>query len=805
MNSTQPQPNKFTYPLEIRGVETDVLFNTPDGWLQTNIKYGRSKQYGGVIRSLTLPIKYVNTGASLVRREFYKYGQLARVNQRILKNNPLTYQDEQFFFGKLDFSKWSDEPTGVGVNLIENNINTQVAAYGDQQYLIPLTVNPTQRTAWINSRGYDPMVDLLLTPLQLQEQADIIFSTSPDFRMNAFFQLGIADYQQMSINPSVKETGFLWQGPPNFVNNNQWFFVAQTDTKIRISSPFDPITGLPITGGVQTSINGPSGGGTGQYEFNIYNQNGTLLKTLATSPAVTTTVEFTFEFDFSLSVAKGDMLFFYIKNILNPTLDNGTGHGVNMQGGSMRLTYYTSTPASHCQALRPEYVFDYLVQQMNGTDLPSVTTQSRLLTKGGPLYQACITCSNAIQTSQAATIYQAGDSLQYGDLYKVFGGDISYWDTNGVVTIYHPGQIFKAILPHNTFTTDPDQDGFVQQENNNPQLLLSYNTLFKAFYGVMGAQLGVGLDPTNLDSAGAPKYCMEDLRYFYRATPKNATSNQATLDLGINIDIKSPRLEVAEDLLINGIKGGYSNPQLTALNSGREFNAGVTYGTKITTTSNVLDITSPINGSSYAIEEKRIQPGFNQPSSGLSGTFYLNSAASRSDNDNHFVYVRPDAEMGGWYQPLTVADGCLSYSGVSGDVYNWPLSPMQNVLRGSNYLASIFDKMQGYTIYLTGADKNTSMVTVDLNGRRVSEGDVINVSDLGAQIFLPYYDNITTGLQFNAEQMLSINPFGEVWYMYRGINWKSFINMVSVDCGSNSPQGIKCLLGVGNDLSLRVF
>jgi hypothetical protein len=796
MNSNQPQPNKFTYPLEIRGVETDVLFNTPDGWLQTNIKYGRSKQYGGVIRALTMPIKYVNTGASLVRKEFYKYAQLSRVNQRILKNDPLTFVDEELFFGKLDFSKWSDTPTGVSLNLIENNINTQIAAYGDQQYIIPLTVNPTQRAAWIASRGYDPMVDILLTPLQLQETADLIFNANPDFRMNAFFAISIADYQQMSVNPSIQATNFLFQAPPVF--SNDFFHIARTDTKIRISSPLDPVTGLPIAGGIQTLVNGPSGGGTGQYEFNIYNQAGTLLKTLATSPAVIHTTPFNFQFDFSLEVSAGDKLYFYIKNILNPTLED-IGHGVQISSGSMRLTYYTSTPATYCQALRPNYIFDYLVQQMNGTDMPAVVTQSRLL--DGPLYQACITCSNAIQTSQVSTIYQAGESLQYGDEYKVFGGVIHYWNSDGVATNYNPGDIFKAFLPHDTFTTDPDQDGFVQQQNNNPQILLSYNTFFKAIRGVMGAQLGTGLDPTN-----ANKYCMEDLRYFYRPTAKSATPNQAALDLGINIDINSPNLQVAEDLIVNGIKGGYANPQLTALNGGKEVNAGVVYGTKITTTSNILDITCPINASPYAIEEKRIQPGFNQPSSGLSGSFYLNSAASRSDNDNHFVWVKPNSEPEQtYYQPLTVAEGCLSYSGVDAGCYNWPLSPMQNLQRGSNYLASIFDKMQGYTIYLTGADKNTSMITVDLNGRRVAEGEVVNISDLGAQIFLPYYDLITTGMQFNAERMLSVNPFGEVWYMYRGINWKSFIQDVSVDCGSNSPQGIKVLLAPSNDLTLREF
>src|SRR5665213_874991 len=106
MNPNQPQPNKFKYTLDIRQVEEDVLFTSPDGWLQSNIKYVRSKLYGGVVRSFTLPIKYVERGAVLVRREFYKYGLLARVNQYIYESDPATWLYMQLFFGKLDFSTW---------------------------------------------------------------------------------------------------------------------------------------------------------------------------------------------------------------------------------------------------------------------------------------------------------------------------------------------------------------------------------------------------------------------------------------------------------------------------------------------------------------------------------------------------------------------------------------------------------------------------------------------------------------------------------------------------------------------------
>jgi hypothetical protein len=87
----------------------------------------------------------------------------------------------------------------------------------------------------------------------------------------------------------------------------------------------------------------------------------------------------------------------------------------------------------------------------------------------------------------------------------------------------------------------------------------------------------------------------------------------------------------------------------------------------------------------------------------------------------------------------------------------------------------------------------------------VGELQRVNISDLGVQIFLPYYDTVTTGFKFNAEEMLRINPFGEIWYLYRGVNWKAFIQDVTIDCGQNTTQSLKGLLTPDNDLSLWVF
>lgn len=797
------QPKKFKYTLDIRGVEEETLFNAPEGWLQTNIKYARSKIYGGVIRSLTLPMKFVFKGAFLLRREWYTSALMAKVNLFIYQLDPNTWKYYQLYFGRLDFSKCTDENTGFTVNATEKNINVQVDAFSDVEYQIPLTVSSANRTAWKAKTGVYPDVDILLTPIKLQETADIIFSTSPDFRMNAFFQLAVAGNTQLSVNNSVANTGFLADpiATHDFTNDNNYFFIARTDTNIRFNTARDPITGALLTGTILTSINGPSGGGTGQYQFNIYNQTGTLLKTMAQSPGVIGTTEFQFQFDFSLKVNAGDKLYFYIINILDPTLEPGPGHGVNMQGGTMTMTYYTSTPASHAQGLRASYVFDSLVQQMNGPENPKVTTQSFLL--NGLLSQLAITCSNAILTSQLATIYQAGDNLQIGNTYQVYGdpstpGVVHYFNTAGAAVDFAgpigstAGQTFKAILDKPTFRNDPTTtDCYVQQISNNPVLIYSFNSFFKSIYGLMCGQAGVGLD------AGTGNYCLEDLRFFHRLGLK-------ALDLGKEIDInwkREPNLDVA----CNSIKVGYNDEQYDALNGSKEVCSFQEWTVPMVTPAKQVDFTSPTGAAPYSIEQIRILPGFGNPPAGTSANFYLNSAASKSDAKNWFVWLNALPDEGQTYYTPELVTGADTIAGVDPTYYNWKLSPKQCLLRGSGYLSSIFDKMGGYQLVLTNAPKNSSLLTI-VGGVRIAESDPVQIADLGPQIFLPYKWSVPTGLAFNAQQLLQLNPFGEVAFTdERGNKWRTFMNAVSVDDGVNSPQTFELSPVPGSDLSKLIF
>lgn len=124
------EPKKFQYTLDIRGVETEVLTNSPQEWLDTKVEYKRSDN--GIIRSLTLPFNFPFKAATLLRKEFYKYFLLARVNLKIAMLTPETWAYNDIYLGKVDFSQFKDNETGVTVNIKENTFAVKLDAYDKQ-------------------------------------------------------------------------------------------------------------------------------------------------------------------------------------------------------------------------------------------------------------------------------------------------------------------------------------------------------------------------------------------------------------------------------------------------------------------------------------------------------------------------------------------------------------------------------------------------------------------------------------------------------------------------------------------------
>lgn len=800
------QPNKFEFLINVGGLDEEVISQAPSNWLNTTIKYTRSKVYGGLFRGETAPITFVTKAAFILRKAYYTTGINSFVKNTVNLFNNSSWLYYNIFKGVLDFSTAIDTIASFTINAISDDFSVQLAANDSTTYAIPLDVPEA--------------INLELTPLALKEQADFIFNTTPDFRANSFFQISVVNNQQNSVNASVQNSGFLAQVPPVFDDTqNNFFYVARTNTNVKIS------------GAIQSSVN------SGHYQFNIYKTGGTLVRTLS-EVTNTVTLQNNFNWDFVIPLNQGEKLFFYIYRLDS----SSTGpNGVNMQTGTMHLEYTTISPATMCKALPAYYVFKYLLQAMNtnqdsGPNKP-VPFKSDLL--NGVMADLVITSSDSIRTALGSLV-NAGDTVFPGT-YKVIVGSVTYngqtyvstdptnntfpyspsaimfsTTDGGVVekiisgfigTVYNPGETLQAggtylvggnpgtfvtynsinyfvgsfftyVLGFDTFTGS-DDTSFVQQTGIAPQLLINFRDAFQSIYSVQGGNCAFGIETI----AGVDTCFIENLDYVYRGSVGN---------LNVGVVDRDIKIQPATDIIGNTIVVGYKDQQYSQLNGFSEFNSQQNYGTSLVAPKKEINIVSVFRADCYGIEEIRVSQN--------------DTASSRSDNDTFMIFKKtapengtPLPDIGYYYHPLR-AETLMSITGVDPSIYNWFISPKQNFLRGGNYFSSLYFGMKGYKITLTGATKNTAMVTIDNTGRRVAEADPILISTLPAPLFIPIYCTFKPGMPTNALQMIDNLPYGYITFTYNNNQFKMFADTISVDIGQNTEQEIKGLLTPNNDL-----
>lgn len=782
---------KFRFFFDIRGIETDQLPNAPTSWREMLIEYSRSKTYSGLLRNITGQLDFAGKGAFLLRREYAKYRLLARMILRVEMDTRQPYNTYQnIYTGQVDFSKKVDSQTSFTIGAKSNDFSVNIDAYDSQQFAIPLT----------------GAINLELPGIQLTENPQLIFSTSPDFRSNAFFQMAIASYNQLSISPSVEATGFLQTDAPLFNQQNPYFFfIARTNGKVF------------LTGNIGASCN------SGRFQFNIYKSDGRLVKTLYETPNLSVTTQQNFSWNFAIDIIKGDRLFFYIKRtggVLN------SFQGVNMQNGVLYLSYQTITPPTMCQALSGAQLFGALLQAMNinqdsGPNLP-VPFQSFLLS--GVLDALYFTCSDSIRSAQGS-IFIAGDTIGPG-IYKVIQGSVTYaaniyginqqfgfvatsttFTGSGVIQkiqsifvgnvynigdslqaggtylvegnidstatyhaiVYQVGQFFKYFLGQETFTAS-DDSVFVKQVAVDSQIVISFADFFQCLKSVMGGDCAFGIDHA------VNKPFIETLAYVYRAG-----INQVSLG---NVP-KDWQSECAIDIMYNTIKVGQNDQQYDAVNGAQEVSSEQYYTSALLTPVAELNLISPVRFDPYGIETVRITQN--------------DTAASRSDNNTFGIWINttPVATTPfTYYRPLGSEGLLLPIIGVDPSYYNWMLSPKRNLLRGSRYLASIFFGMTGYQLRLTGYKKNVAMITVGLDGIRVSESEPVEIGGLGKPYFIAeYFTLIMPG------QLVDGIEYADMNFDVNGVNLKAFISNYKVNFGQDKPQAIKLLLTADNDLS----
>lgn len=718
---TNPEPKKFRFSMLVRGIlPAEELQNAPIDWEKTIVEYKRTATYNGVLRALTAPVTFVYKGAGLLRQEFYQYGIRANI-KLIIEERQSDWSYKQIYRGKADFTTFEDGEHSASVNFTEDNLTVAIKANEGVKYPIPLNV-PEALTITLN-------------PLRVKESADLLATPGGDPMGDTYVGIEIINNEQHATVASVKNVTRAINVTPNFATDNDWFYKATTDTNVRIKGN---ITG--IVSGVPAA--------TKRFKLSFILSNGVPLKELIDITVVGVVfTPFSVDFDIVSDFPADMRLFLYVEAVGSGT----SAAGVTISESIISLSYTTASPASTCKALPASYVFDKLVQLMNGADTGGIytpyPTNSFLLS--GALKQLAITCSNSIRKIENGTVYTAGDELSYGSRYLVVNAPITYNST-----ILNPGDEFSPVTGVLTFTS---VDGSVVLVSFAENLNYSFKDFFQTIYAIQGGNASFGIDNGMA--------FLEDLPYVMQNVSILACGADRT---GVKV---SPAIEQ----LYNSIKVGYEDGEYDSLNAGQVVNSGQIYRVLDLPVNKELNLISPTPAEAYGIEQVRVTPN--------------DTAASRSDNKNWLLWLNEALTY-----PLTTED--ITGVEAGSTYYNWYLSPKNNLLRGGAYLRSIFFGLDGQQILFTQADKNFQMRV-----GAVYEGDSIPITSLPSAIFSPISAEFDTNLQYNALDNLDASPYGTVSFVWRGVTLKGFIQEVSVDIGQNSTRSFKLLLIAGSNLA----
>lgn len=334
------------------------LLFAPDGWMDKMLNWERKITYDGVMRTFSVPLKWVKDGAKILRYIFFNEGVEGLLELYIEKFNyddyiptttTLIWNYEPYYYGEMNFKMFRDEKTFANCEVTEGGFFSKLTSRDNSNYEIKIRDNPN--VIWVRMHPFNF--------LYLQKWVAIgSAGTVSLLNFDEFFIFNA------TVNEGINSDG---QGGYHKIND--------VDTSIPIANVIQNLTSVSVTYNIE--ING-SVIVNNNLTFNAFfgirardittSTNGTLL---FVTPIVASSINNVFPINVtgSISIAPGGKL--AISGILGDTSamfgslePNGN---FDIVGGnlSLKITFDNATKETFIPALRPKYVFDELINNIN--------------------------------------------------------------------------------------------------------------------------------------------------------------------------------------------------------------------------------------------------------------------------------------------------------------------------------------------------------------------------------------------------------------------------------------------------------
>lgn len=341
-----------------------LLRFAPAGWQDISVQNIRNKRYFGSDRSVTVPLAYVEDGARILKHIMYTYGPEAAPVYMKLGRYLIDYTGADFsayykltFTGEIDLYSFSHAAEKVTVKALEDGIAKHLKANEKTIYEIPMD---TQQALWVKDDG----INLLSTKTfsTVDEGVTINVGGIGQTSRTRYYYLTYLHVQAEGTNVNLVGKDITLD-PNGFVNidwttSDQYFLEATAATTINVK------ISLPV---VYRSFAPASG--TGHARVLVVNNSGTTVHTAwqnyHSGPMLQTAV---IDTSFTYAMAAGEKLFFVLElNIAKASLDgNAYPTFFSTKDSTHRYGYKNRYKATYIRALRPQYVFDQLVDKVTG-------------------------------------------------------------------------------------------------------------------------------------------------------------------------------------------------------------------------------------------------------------------------------------------------------------------------------------------------------------------------------------------------------------------------------------------------------
>jgi hypothetical protein len=369
----------YNFDTDIEVNDTPIpIKNTPDGWQDKLVNFGRNTKYFGIFRSFTIPLKFVTEGKKVLRSLCYNSGIEKVASLFITKlNNAWTY--DPYFTGEIDFSKFEDDFDFCTVNIMEGGLAKQLTAKEGTAYEIP-----------VDGPGVIPV---RMPGIELQSTLNYVI---PELSIaTAAHTVGVQYVSQEGTSIGVVTSSSPLQSTNGFdpATNNDRFIIYNTEQVISFKIEMRISFGVSKTSTMTDTT----------YRVYFKKSTGAEINVIPTTNIANG--EYVFNINQTVTLAIGEKLFLIGQR-------NNTGFGsciFQYHTSDVKITFRTSSLPTSIKTRPASDIFKQLISKM--TDNKFVG-ESDLLDNRSDLV---ITCGDAIRSLPNAVI-----KTTFSDFHKSF-------------------------------------------------------------------------------------------------------------------------------------------------------------------------------------------------------------------------------------------------------------------------------------------------------------------------------------------------------------------------------------------------